>query len=404
MEYVSGNGIKLRDIFLDNGNWWKLFLLHRNLLRLSIIINVLKLLVCRTSFLGYHQFVCPTCSKSMKVPHSCKSRFCPSCGKKATDIWIKNSLNTLPKTTWQHITFTMPAELWVFFWLNRYLMNLIPLIAATIIKDWALEKGFLPGIFLAIHTFGRDLKRNIHIHLSTTTGGLSFCHTKWIGKAYFYHGSLKNTWRYKIIALLREEFKKGRLTLPPHLKHITSYTLFNSWTSQFYDKTWVVHLNTQSNNMKANVDYLGKYLKRPPIGETRIKHYAGKTVTYEYLDHYTNITEIMTLPVLEFIARLICHIPDKNFRNIRYYGFLSHKLRGKLLPVVYHLLNIKTVTTTKVYIAWSTMIRTTYNYDPMKCPQCKTPMILQTVVQPSSSDSLILKQEEIAHGYFPLLL
>lgn len=70
----------------------------------------------------------------------------------------------------------MPAEFWVFFWLSRYLMNLIPLIAATVIKDWAHEKGFLPGVFLAIHTFGRDLKRNIHIHLSTTTGGLSSCH------------------------------------------------------------------------------------------------------------------------------------------------------------------------------------------------------------------------------------
>lgn len=404
MEYVSGNGIKLRDIFLDNGNWWKLFLLHRNLIRLSIIINVLKLLVCRTSFLGYHQFVCPTCSRSMKVPHSCKSRFCPSCGKKATDIWIKNSMNTLPKTTWQHITFTLPEELWAFFWLNRYLTNLIPLIAATIIKNWALREGFLPGIFLAIHTFGRDLKRNIHIHLSTTTGGLSSCHTQWIKDTYFYHASIKNTWRYKIIALLREEFKKGNLTLPPHLKHITSHTLFNSWTSQFYNTPWVVHLKTKSKNMKANVDYLGKYLKRPPIGETRIKHYDGTSVTYEYLDHYTNTKEIMTLPVLEFIARLICHIPDKNFRNIRYYGFLSHKLRGELLPIVYKLLNMKNISTSKVYITWSTMIRITYTYNPMICPQCKTYMKLQTVLQPSSTDSLILKQEKIAHGYFPLLL
>lgn len=192
--------------------------------------------------------------------------------------------------------------------------------------------------------------------------------------------------------------------LPPHLKHIASYTLFNSWTSQFYNTSWVVHLNTQSNTMKANVDYLGKYLKRPPIGETRIKLYDGTSVTYEYLDHYTHVTETMTLPVLEFIARLICHIPDKHFRNIRYYGFLSHKLRGKLLPVVYELLNMKTTTTTKVYITWSTLIRTTYNYDPMRCPQCKTYMILQTVVQPTSYDSLILKQEEISHGYFPLLL
>jgi len=120
----------------------------------------------------------------------------------------------------------MPSELWVFFWLNRYLMNLIPHIAATIIKDLALERGFLPGIFLAIHTFGRDLKRNIH--LSTTAGGPYLFNETWIDKAYFYHQALKNTWKYTIISLLREEFKKGLLKLPPHLKHITSYAAFNS--------------------------------------------------------------------------------------------------------------------------------------------------------------------------------
>lgn len=296
----------------------------------------------------------------------------------------------------------MPEELWDFFWLNRYLMNLIPRIAASIINDWARKKGFLPGIFLAIHTFGRDLKRNIHIHLSTTSGGLSPSRDAWIGGNYFYHLSLKNSWRYKIIALLREEFKMKRLTLPPHLKHITSYTLFNSWTSQFYTATWVVHLNKKSNNMKINVDYLGKYLKRPPIGETRIKQYDGNTVTYEYLDHYTNTMEIMTLPVLDFIARLICHIPDKNFRNIRYYGFLSNRRRGKLLPVVYTLLQMKNVITKKVYLSWRDMIRAAYKYDPLQCPFCKTIMVLQSVVLPYDK-SPGPHHEKIAHGYFPLL-
>jgi hypothetical protein len=403
MEYVSGNGIKLRNIFLDNGNWWKLFLMHRHLIRLSIIINVLKLLVCRTSFLGYHHFACPTCSKSIKVPHSCKSRFCPSCGKKATDTWIKNSFNTLPRTTWQHITFTMPEDLWDFFWLNRYLMNRIPLIAATIIKDWAQQKGFLPGIFLVIHTFGRDLKKNIHIHLSTTTAGISHFNGTWTGKSYFYHQSLKNTWQYCIISLLRNEFKKGLLKLPPHLRHITSYTSFNSWTAQFYNTTWVVHLKNQSNNMKANVDYLGKYLKRPPIGETRIKHYDGKSVTYEYLDHYTDTTEIMSLPVLEFIARLICHIPDKHFRNIRYYGFLSNRLRGKLLPKIYKLLKMKHVATSKVCLRWSHLIQASYYYNPLKCPRCYSTMELQSVVL-NPHYSIVPFHEEIAHGHFPLLL
>jgi hypothetical protein len=297
----------------------------------------------------------------------------------------------------------MPSELWAFFWLNRYLMNRIPLIAANIIKEWAKRKGFLPGIFLAIHTFGRDLKKNIHIHLSSTVGGLSLTYDSWLRGTYFYHESLKKTWRYQIIALLREEFKKGTLKLPPSLKHITSYNEFYSWTTQFYEKTWVVHLNEQSDNMKSNVEYLGKYLKRPPLGETRIKHYDGNTVTFEYLDHYTNIKETMTLPVLDFIERLICHIPDKHFRNIRYYGFLANRLRGKLLPLVYKLLDIKTVITTKVYISWRTLIQTAYKYDPLRCPLCKSIMLLKAVVLPSYY-SLVSKHEEIAHGYFPLLL
>ena len=208
MEIVSGT--KIRDILLSNGNWWKFFLIHRELIRINIIINVLKLLTCKTSFLGYHQYVCPNCSKGIKVPHTCKSRFCSSCGKKATDNWIKTNLNNMPETKWQHITFTMPDALWPFFWLNRHLMNKIPRIAAHIITNIAKEKGIRPGIFLAIHTFGRDLKRNVHIHLSTTIGGLSIDNKKWINNCYFRHDTLKDMWRYSIISLLRNEFEKGK--------------------------------------------------------------------------------------------------------------------------------------------------------------------------------------------------
>ncbi len=400
MEYVNDTNIKLRDIFLDNGNWWKLFLKHSSLIRISIVINVLKLLVCRTDFLGYHLFTCPDCNKTLKAPHSCKSRFCPSCGKKATDNWIKNSFNSLPDTTWQHITFTMPDSLWDFFWFNRYLMNIIPAIASNIIKNLAEKKGFIPGIFLSIHTFGRDLKRNIHIHLSTTIGGLSPLFDSWVcNNAYFYHDSLKQMWRYEIINLLKCEFKKGKLKLPPHLNYIKSYEAFCSWTSQFYNKTWVVHLKEQSDNMKANVDYLGKYLKRPPIGETRIKSYNGQSVSFEYLDHYNNTKEIMTLPVLEFISRLISHIPDKNFKNIRYYGFLANRVRGKLLPLVYKFLNMRIVSKYKVYTPWRQMIINLFKYDPLKCPVCNSIMVLTSTVFNSYS-SLISMHKEIAYGYF----
>jgi len=372
---------------LDNGNWWKFFLKHHKLIRLNIIINVLKLLVCRTSFLGYHYNVCPNCKKGIKVPHTCKSRFCSSCGKKATDNWIKTSFNTSPDTKWQHITFTMPDQFWCFFWYNRHLIGIIPSIAACIIKNQA--KGIIPGIFLAIHTFGRDLKRNVHIHLSTNIGGLTLDKKHWEKNCYFNHQKLKDMWRYRIITLLRNQFKCGKLKLPPHLKHI-------------YNKTWIVYLSKHSDNKKNNVEYLGKYVKRPPLGETRIKSYDGKNVIFEYLEHYSNTTQTMTLPVLDFIARLICHIHDKHFRVIRYYGFLSNRLRGTLLPIVYTLLRMKTMLNKKVYIPWRNMIKLTFKSATLKCSSCNKQMIFSYFIFPRAGP-IIEKHEEIANGEFPLM-
>lgn len=401
MEFVTG--IKLRDIFLDNGNWWKLFLKKRHLIRISIIVNVLKMLACRTPFYGYHIFTCPRCKKSVKVPHTCKSRFCSSCGKKATDIWMKTNYATLPHTTWQHITFTMPDKLWVFFRTNRNLINVIPALAANIILKLAKQNNFRPGIYLSIHTFGRDLKYNVHLHLATTIGGLSFNDNSWTKGAYIHHDVLKKMWRYEITRLLQQEFKKGSLRMPPNLKHIKTYPAFCSWMTHLYNKKWVVHLNKQSQNMKENVQYLGRYLKRPPIGETRIKNYDEKDVTFEFLDHYTETTQTMTLPVLDFLQRLIVHIPDKNFRCIRYYGFLSNRLRGTLLPIVRKELNMIKITAMRFYISWRSMIRKTFHYDPMRCPNCSRMMKPSKIIKPAYSPILCF-HKEIAHGYFPLLL
>jgi hypothetical protein len=402
MEFVSGS-IKLRDIFLDNGNWWRFFLAHRNLIRKAILINVLKMLVCRTSFLGWHVFVCPTCRRSVKAPHSCKSRFCSSCGKKATDHWIQTAFNNLPDTPWQHITWTLPAQLQPFFWANRHLFNTLPPLAAHIIKRLAAQHHFLPGIFLAIHTFGRDLKRNFHVHLSTTAGGLSLDRQQWIPHAYFYHDTLKSMWRYALLSLLRSEFKAGHLKLPRRLRHLKTYTAFNSWLNVLYQKTWVVHLNEQSNNRKATIEYLGKDLKRPPLGESRIPSYNGPSVVFTYLDHYTDTTQTLSLPVLDFLARLIAHIPDRYFRNIRYYGFLAQRLRSQLLPIVYRLLDQFHRSARTLYRTWRDLLKASFGLDPLTCPLCGTQLVFAQLVRSPPQHVLISFHHQIAQGYFKRL-
>jgi hypothetical protein len=375
MEFVSG--ITIKKILLHNGNWWKFFAKYRTLIRISILVNVVKVLMCRTEHMGFIQYACQHCPFIKKVFFTCKSRFCSSCGKKATDQWIKKNFDVLPDTTWQHITFTLPDVLWEFFWLNRELLNTIPSLAAQTIQTLAAKKKANPGIFAAIHTFGRNLKRNVHIHLSTTCGGLSSDNKKWIS-LYFNAASIKSMWRYNIINLFREQYKLGNLKLPKSLRHIKNYQAFNAWLDYLYKKNWYVHLQKTSKNHKRNIEYLGRYIKRPPLGETRIKRYENGLVTFEYLDHYNNTTETITLPVLDFIARLVAHIPDKHFRMIRYYGWLSNRTRGVLLDVVYKLLTIP-LKEVKPPVTWRELFFKSFGIDPLECPCCKMTLVFQFV-------------------------
>lgn len=75
------------------------------------------------NFVWTFQSTTNLCNNIKIIPHTCKSKLCSSCGKKATAIWIAKQNNILPNTEWQHITFTMPSELWDLFWLNRDLLN-----------------------------------------------------------------------------------------------------------------------------------------------------------------------------------------------------------------------------------------------------------------------------------------
>ena len=367
MEIIKGK--KLKDILLHNLNWWLFFTQHQLLIREDIVTNIIKVLSCGTSFFGYHLYQCNSCNSFKAVFHTCKSRFCPSCGKKATDNWINAQLETLPKTTWQHVTFTFPQKLQPIFWLNRDLFNKMMPIPANIITAYAKKLGVIPAIFIAMHTFGRDLKRNLHFHLSTTLSGLSLDKTKWMNRFRFDRKALaiiKQQWTNAITSLLRQEYLAGNLTLPPSIQETEFLRFLDEQNNR---PPWVVHFAKASNDHHRTVKYLGRYLKRPPIGEARIKDYDGTNVTFTYFDHHDKTEHSMTLPVFDFIKRLIAHVPDRYFRVVRYYNWLSNRTRTQYLPFVYKALKqiIKQIS----YLSWREMLTKTFNRDPLQCQCCK---------------------------------
>lgn len=370
----------IKQILTHNQAWWNFYKKYEHRLRDAIPKTIVKVLSCKHIVRGYKLYNCSdvNCSHSKKVPFTCKSKGCSSCGKKATDNWIQKQKEVLPNTSWQHITFTMPNVLWDFFWHNRQLLNVIGKIAADCIMNISNKKNVIPGVFIAIHTFGRDLKRNVHIHLSTTLGGLTKDGSQW-KKLFFNQSTLMRMWRYNIITLFRNEYNKQSLNIPNKIQRQLNHTFtFNNLLDKLYSKTWIVHCSKPSKNYKQNVNYLGRYVKRPPIAQSKIKHYDGISVSFRYLDHNNNNYRNFRMSVEQFIASFIQHIPDIGFRMIRYYGFLSNRLRGKMLPDVYKLLNqeVKEQTTSVSYV--QLMIQN-FQTNPLKCTLCGKDMLLTTI-------------------------
>lgn len=370
--------ITIKQILLSNQNWWRFYNQHKNKLRIDILVCMIKLLSCKNTIRGFQYYTClnPSCTHTKRIPHTCKSKACSSCGKKATELWIEKQDQLLPKTSWQHITFTLPSQLWDFFWYNRNLLNDIAKIAANCVKTIAEKKKVTPGIFIAIHTFGRDLKRNVHIHLSTTTGGLPDDATQW-KNLFFNQATLMRLWRYQIVTLFRKA--KPSLAIPPAIqKQLNPMFTFNQFLDHLYQKTWIVHCSKPTNDHKHNASYLGRYIKRPAVAESKLKHYDGHEVSFNYLDHTSKTYRKFTLTTEQFIARFIQHIPDIGFRMIRYYGFLAHRVRGKLLPLVYQLLNQQNSQTIFPSI-YSELIYKNFNFNPFSCILCGQQLVLSSI-------------------------
>jgi len=103
----------------------------------------------------------------------------------------------------------------------------------------------------------------------------------------------------------------------------------------------------------------------------------------------------MTLPVHDFIKRLISHIPDRYFRVVRYYNWLSNRTRGKLLLFVYQ--KLKQIVKKTDKLSWRELIIKSFGKDPLLCQVCKkTILTLVDQVYTHNIQQLISKHPKVA--------
>jgi len=179
-------------------------------------------------------------------------------------------------------------------------------------------ENFTPGLICILHTFGRDLKWNPHIHDLISEGGAGNI-TPWRPAKHFDYSFLRNAFRKVLLERLTSR-------IGPTFRKVKN-EMYTKHADGFY-----VRAKPNLCTPDITIKYISRYLGRPVIATSRIDTYDGKNVTFHYTRHEDNKTVTETIPALNFIQKLIVHISEKHFKMLRYYGIYAkhHKQEMKL--------------------------------------------------------------------------
>ena len=176
--------------------------------RKSVIENVDKMINCGDPSFGGAMYGCSSCGTFKFVPFRCHSRFCPTCGNKYSIDRTTSMSFKIINVQHRHCVFTIDSELRHFFLEDRKLLSLLFEAVQSVImrlfhKDNKAEK-FTPGFILVLHTFGRDLKWNPHIHCLISEGGIGNSGL-WRPKTHFNYKFLRNAFRTALLNLMEKK-------------------------------------------------------------------------------------------------------------------------------------------------------------------------------------------------------
>lgn len=379
IETIKTSRYTIKQILQDN--WDSFYEKHKSLIRSVVIENVKKVMACgNKDILGYNTYVCPECRKKVFVAHTCKSRFCNSCGKVKNDEWIEKAQTRLFNIPHKHLVFSIPWEIRLLFLENRHLLSLLHKSCGQAISDWANSVYLLPGIVTVLHTFGSKLNFNCHIHALCSLGGINLKTAKFKEYGFIPAISLKSRFKTILLSKLRKEYVSSKLYISHALKTIWRKRFktesFYEVQNKLWEKDWYLWIGEELNNATHTVKYVGRYAKRPCLSEAKIIFYEKENnlISFTYHDKLTQEDQIMDMTINEFIGALIRHIPEKGFNMIRYYGMYANVLKWKILKILakrlIYLYGRVYLTFEPQIRTWRDRIKDMTNIDPLFCQKC----------------------------------
>ena len=338
--------------------------------------------LCRTPAMGGHLHHCPNCATEHPVYHSCRRRGCPNCQALAQEKWIAARSERILPVRHFHLVFTLPSELRRLAKghpadVYNAFFRIVGEILGELGRSWL--KADL-GWTLVLHTWKRDLGYHPHIHALVTAGGLSldgsaFRHVR--GDYLFSGEVMGELLRGKVLDALRRLYAKDA---------------FPEFDAEAFDalmaglarhKSWVVHAEPPFRDASHLLGYLGRYVHRIAISDSRLKEVTAERVTFGTKDGKT-----ASLHPVEFLHRFVQHVLPPGFHKVRHGGLYASTRKGGRLEQARVLLD-QTVDPAEAQARKTKTAETLEKlaFDGHRCPACngimeKTSVSLQRLRAP----------------------
>jgi hypothetical protein len=340
-----------------------------------------KFLACGVLEHGFARVRCDACAHEYLLAFSCKARyFCPSCHAKRLalwTLWLEESL-LAPSVPHRQVVLTIPKRLRAWCLYRRSLLGELARVAArtvtTAVRTLTHEPTLAVGIVGCIQTHGSLANWHPHIHMIVTDGG-------------FRADGTFVPWPAHDTAALTEAFRRAvlRLFVRRGLFEPEEAEAMLAWPHSGF------HVHDAVLVPEGDVAFaqrLARYCARNPVALERLEYdAAARQVRYrsDKADGPTAGTE--TVDPLEFLARVMAHVPNKHQVMTRYYGYYANRVRGARRTKTAGAADLPVPIAESVPLRlrearrrWAELLRQIFEVDPLRCPACGAEMRIVAVI------------------------